>query len=130
MDQYYSFFLFFVSGCIGSLLFYFFYLALFAIYPFDVQKASVTWTISYLVSILWQHSIHRILVFGSGGHYWRTLMLTYLSYSTSIILGHFFMMALESLGFDYKISWALNLGITGIFNYFLVSAAFSSGKPS
>jgi len=116
---------FLLSGCIGSVAFYFFYLALFEILPFDDHKASITWTISYLFSILWQHSLHRIIVFGSGSPFWKSLVLTYVSYSVSIVLGHFLMMAMEWVGLDYRLSWAMNLGGTGVLNFYLVSAAFS-----
>ena len=67
------------SGAIGTLLFYFFYEGMFYLYP----SATVCWTVSYAVSIAWQHSLHRFLVFGSddGVPYLTSLMKTYVVYA-------------------------------------------------
>jgi hypothetical protein len=38
---------------------------------------------------VWQHALHRVLVFGSEGNYWKSLLYTYACYSVSIILSGF-----------------------------------------
>jgi hypothetical protein len=43
---------------------------------FNTQMA---WTV-------WQHALHRWLVFGSDGNYWKSLLYTYACYSLSIVL--------------------------------------------
>jgi hypothetical protein len=35
---------------------------------------------------VWQHALHRWLVFGSDGNYWKSLLYTYACYSLSIVL--------------------------------------------
>lgn len=39
-----------------------------------------------MVAPVWQHALHRLLVFGSDGHYWKSLAYTYACYSMSIVL--------------------------------------------
>lgn len=120
-------FLFNLSGAIGTVLFYFLYeFILHALVPnfFGSMKASFAWTISYIVSIIWQHALHRYIVFGTKTSYLKSLIGTYASYFVSIIFSHFFMMFLEWCSVGSRMAWMINIGLTGILNYFLVKKAF------
>jgi len=116
---------FLLSGTIGTVLFYGFYEMVYAFVPYEKNRAAIAWTISYLCSIVWQHALHRYLVFGGRGSYWKTLFWTYVSYSLSIVLSHFLMAVLvDFLGIDYRLSWGGTLGVTGLLNYLMLKIAF------
>ena len=80
-----------ISGAIGTALFFVADLLIFAINPFglfplpllhslpsskskfigflefaDWKRATVSWLVSYALSIVWQHALHERLVFGSN----------------------------------------------------------------
>jgi len=92
-----------VSGFIGTVLFFYFYEFVVealssALVPGTFlanYKVTIAWTFSNLVSILWQHSLHRYLVYGHSKPYFQSLVGTYAAYSVSIVLSHFAMMGLE-----------------------------------
>tara|TARA_R110002050_G_scaffold281201_1_gene428491 strand:+ start:792 stop:1136 length:345 start_codon:yes stop_codon:yes gene_type:complete len=95
---------------------------------FDSESFSVSfaWTVSYLVSILWQHSLHRFLVFGTGGDYWGSLWVTYVAYTTSLLVSMGMTYALtEYAGLSSQLVWLITLSCTGMFNYFSVKDAFA-----
>lgn len=54
---------FVISGSIGTGLFYAFYELLHFLYPHifrtENARASVSWGVSYFISIMWQHALHR-----------------------------------------------------------------------
>ncbi|KJE89835.1 hypothetical protein CAOG_01259 [Capsaspora owczarzaki ATCC 30864] len=119
-----------ISGAIGTLLFYAFYEGLYRIADFEWQKAAVCNAIAYAVSIIWQHALHRTLVFGAtpGVSYWRSLGSTYLCYGLSIALLGPISVALDFVTGNHQVTWVLGLVITGAINYFTVKQAFAPPK--
>jgi hypothetical protein len=90
-----------------------------------VEWSTLAWTSSYLLSILWQHSLHRHLVFGTSSPYLSSLVWTYVSYSISIVLSSIFSYIFVSLlGVHHRIAFGLTLAITGVINYFTLKGAF------
>jgi hypothetical protein len=60
------------------------------VYFLEWEKATVCWTLSYTLSIWIRHSSHRILVFGDyEGTYIASLLRTYFTYSSSIVISMF-----------------------------------------
>jgi hypothetical protein len=81
--------------------------------------------LSYVISILYQHALHRYIVFGTSTPYLKSLIGTYLAYGVSIFLSHFFMLFLSAyLGLQSNVAWTVNIVATGFLNFFLVGSAF------
>ena len=121
--------LFNISGLIGTGLFYLAYDQVFALIPEDLgpKRATFAWCISYMMSIWWQHALHRYMVFGAEGPYWNSLIWTYVAYTLSLLLstgGNFFLASV--LGLNHQISFLVSLVGTGVLNYFTVSEAFKT----
>eukprot|EP01100_Stratorugosa_tubuloviscum_P012869 TRINITY_DN623_c0_g1_i1.p1 TRINITY_DN623_c0_g1~~TRINITY_DN623_c0_g1_i1.p1 ORF type:complete len:145 (+),score=26.38 TRINITY_DN623_c0_g1_i1:135-569(+) len=120
-----------ISGFIGTVLFYIFYSFVFDQLSFiENNRAAIAWTISYLSSIIWQHALHRIIVFNDEkmkGSYLWSLGWSYVCYTKSIILSHLMMtLFVDYLKIDYNFAWGITLIITGYINYNSISSIMSS----
>ena len=92
-----------------------------------LEWSTVAWTSSYALSILWQHALHRYLVFGSQSPYLSSLLWTYLSYALSIVLSAVVQHALLAwLGLHHRLAFGLTLVITGVVNFHTVKGAFQA----
>lgn len=133
-----SFLLFNFSGGLGTAIFYFLYDSMQSsiaaslavpdspLHAYSVYSASIAWTVSYLISILFQHALHRWLVFGSGAPYCSSLVLTYIAYSLGIVLSSVLSTLFTVyLLIPHRLSFVLTLAATGIINYFTVSNAMT-----
>lgn len=127
-------FWFTVSGWIGTALFYVFYEWVHAL-PVEsrpsllqqLEWSTVSWTGSYIISILWQHLLHRHLVFGTQASYWSSLFWTYVSYTLSIFLSSIINHVLVVyLNVYHRYSFNITLFITGIINYYTLKSAFNA----
>lgn len=78
--------LFQLSGAIGTALFVVAHEVIFHLNPSDWHRASVTWAVSYALSILWQHALHRYMVFGPSGSYLKSLAYTYACYALALVV--------------------------------------------
>ncbi len=79
------------------------------------------------ITTVWQHSLHRHLVFGTKGNYWKSLGFTYVAYTASIILSSVINDLLaEWLGVNHQVAWITTLFCTGVLNYFTVKNSFAS----
>ena len=117
--------LFNLSGFLGTLLFYGMYQLLFTVLPLETRKATVSWTLSYICSIVWQHALHRWMVFGSKSSYWTSLGMTYLCYSVSIVLSSLFTdILVQQLHIHHQVAWILTLVATGLLNFFTLRKVF------
>jgi hypothetical protein len=102
------------------------------IYPYDWERATVCWTVSYTMSVIVRHFSHRFLVFGEfEGTYCQSLGRTYLTYSSSIILSIVTNHVLVN-GFNctHKVAWVLTMLWTGIFNYFALKSSWRSNPKA
>lgn len=92
-----------------------------------LEWSTVAWTSSYALSILWQHALHRYLVFGSQSPYLSSLFWTYLSYALSIVLSAVVQHVLLAwLGLHHRLAFGLTLVITGVINFHTVKGAFKT----
>jgi putative flippase GtrA len=100
------------------------------IYYLEWEKATVCWTVSYILSIAVRHSSHRLLVFGEyEGTYWSSLFRTYATYSSSIVLSMVTNHLMVSfLGFSHQMAWIFTMIWTGIYNYFLLKTTWGGGN--
>ena len=123
-----QYFFFVLSGalcdCAQALIDYGVYL----LYVFEWERATVCWTISYTLSITLRHSSHRLLVFGEfEGTYCSSLLRTYMTYSTSIVVSMITNHVLCSfLNFSHQFAWIVTMLWTGIYNYFALKASWRS----
>jgi hypothetical protein len=116
-----------LSGTIGTILFFYFDKTLFAsaLNPISYQRETVTWTVSYIISILWQHSLHRLLVFGTSAPYVSSLLKVYVAYALSIASSSVINFLLVAyVGASHRQAWVLTLVITGVLNMYTVKTAF------
>jgi hypothetical protein len=98
------------------------------VYFLPVEKETVCWTLSYIISIWIRHYSHRIIVFGEfEGTYCASLARTYLAYSSSIIASALTNHALvQYLSLTHKQAWVVTMLWTGILNYFLLKSSWKS----
>jgi putative flippase GtrA len=103
-------------------------LGVFYIYPYEWERATVCWTVSYTLSVVIRHFSHRILVFGEpDGTYCQSLGRTYLTYSSSIIISimtnH---VLIDVFQCSHKMAWILTMLWTGVYNYFALKSSWRS----
>jgi putative flippase GtrA len=94
------------------------------------HSCTVSWAVSYLLSVWLQHALHLLLVFGAAkGGYWRSLFVMYATYSVSIALSPLVNAGLINyLHTSHTLAWFGTVASTGILNYFTVSAAMSGSS--
>mmetsp|Transcript_18701 Transcript_18701/g.24682 ORF Transcript_18701/g.24682 Transcript_18701/m.24682 type:complete len:157 (+) Transcript_18701:158-628(+) len=101
-------------------------------WAFPYQKATVCWTISYILSIVLRHTSHRIIVFGEfeGSYFW-SLGKMYMTYASAIIISILTNLALTNiLGMTHEQAWVITLLWTGLLNYFLLKCTWNSKKKT
>lgn len=89
-------------------------------------RTTISWTLSYTISIIIRHQSHRLLVFGEyDGTYWTSLIRTYMAYSSSIVVSMITNHQLvNTLGLSYRVAWIITMLWTGIYNYFFLKATW------
>eukprot|EP01138_Halocafeteria_seosinensis_P002373 gb/GECG01002430.1/.p1 GENE.gb/GECG01002430.1/~~gb/GECG01002430.1/.p1 ORF type:complete len:147 (+),score=9.03 gb/GECG01002430.1/:1-441(+) len=124
--------LFNVSGVIGTCLFYACFHVMLLTLPFGEEyKTTISWNLSYILSIVWQHLLHQWLVFGFAKNYLSSLLSMYAAYAASIALSTAFTFILEQwVGLTGSWAFGVSTAATGVINYFTVKSAFelSSGN--
>jgi len=117
-----------ISGYIGTFFFFLAYEGLYRACSIS-NCASISWITAYILSIIWQHALHRYLVFGASGSYWWSLFGTYAAYTLSLIVSSALNFVLVThLNVYHRYAFGLTLVITGILNFFTVRSAFKSGN--
>ena len=125
-----QYFWFVLSGALCDVIQAFIDYGISLVYTSNFEKATVCWTLSYIISIWVRHYSHRILVFGDyEGTYLASLGRTYLTYSSSIVISmitnHIIVAQLE---FSHRQAWIFTMLWTGLFNYFMLKANWK-GTP-
>jgi putative flippase GtrA len=92
------------------------------------ERATVCWTLSYILSIWIRHYSHRLLVFGEyEGTYCSSLSRTYFTYSSSIVISmvtnH---LLVNYLFLSHRVAWIVTMLWTGIYNYFMLKSSWRS----
>ena len=125
------YFWFVLSGGICDIIQAFIDYGISLVYVSTWEKATVCWTLSYILSIWVRHFSHRILVFGDyEGTYLSSLTRTYLTYSSSIVISMITNHLLVSyLLFSHRQAWIITMLWTGLYNYFMLKASWRGGSP-
>jgi putative flippase GtrA len=123
---------FVLSGAICDVFQAFIDYGISVIYVSGWEKATVCWTLSYIISIWIRHFSHRILVFGEyEGTYLSSLTRTYLTYSSSIVISmvtnH---LIVKYMLFTHRQAWIFTMLWTGIYNYFMLKASWKGASSS
>mmetsp|Transcript_21059 Transcript_21059/g.50018 ORF Transcript_21059/g.50018 Transcript_21059/m.50018 type:complete len:314 (+) Transcript_21059:217-1158(+) len=113
-----------------------------------ITSAGIAVTLAYLASVSWQHALHRVLVYGKDlkvdAGYMRELGGVYAAYSAAFVLNPFITEGVIMLGRRYLTSsgmlhlsgWLNPIGfvgslfITGVLNFFTVSAVFDASSKA
>ena len=124
------YFWFVLSGALCDVVQAFIDYGISIVYVSTWEKATVCWTLSYILSIWVRHFSHRILVFGEyEGTYISSLTKTYLTYSSSIVISMITNHLIVSVFlFSHFHAWIFTMLWTGIYNYFMLKASWR-GAP-
>ncbi|KAL6078990.1 hypothetical protein QOT17_001142 [Balamuthia mandrillaris] len=114
-----------VSGSIGTLLSYLLFEALLFLDPFAWHKGTLCWALSYLISISWQHALHRGLLMGDYGNYWLNLLKSYMVYVPAVLFStSLYYLLDERLHVTIESKWIIVTLATGLLTLFSVRHAF------
>ena len=81
-------------------------------------RAASAWSVSYLISSIISHSMHRWFTFRSTSPYGRSLSLTMIVYTTLLIISTISQAILaDRMGFDHLAVWALNTVAFGFLSF-------------
>lgn len=120
------YFWFVVSGSLCDILQAFIDYGISIVYVSPWEKATICWTLSYIISIWVRHFSHKLLVFGDyEGTYCSSLSRTYLTYSSSIILSMITNRLLVTVFLlTHKQAWFVTMLWTGVYNYFMLKSSW------
>ncbi len=121
---------FFISGFIGTIIFYLLYETFHSYLFVEMENNStMSWVVSYMLSIWIQYELHSRIVFnsrnekGNSKPYHVRLLMTYAVYSFSMVLSTIVNYVCNVyLHIDHRIVWLLSVASTGIVNYFAVKS--------
>ena len=84
------------------------------------EAFTVSYLLSYVISLAWQHALHRLLVF-SQQPYCLSLLHTYLSYSVSLAgMAAIGFLLIQQLQLPPRLVAAITLPCSAIANYYLL----------
>ena len=95
-------------------------------------RTTLSWTLSYTLSIVLRHQSHRLLVFGDyADGYLASLARTYMTYSSAIVVSMLINHTLVGyFDISYRLAWIITMLSTGIYNYFTLKATWRVKKES
>ena len=117
--------MFVLSSTLGTILFLFLFESFMIVNTYDLEDGShgaftLSYLLAYVISIAWQHALHRLLVFQSQS-YCLSLLHTYLSYSFSLVmmalLGTFL---IGQLHISARLVACVTLPLSAVANYYLL----------
>ena len=105
-------------GTLNVLIFFVMYSVAYSIVGEIEYRAASAWSVSYLLSSLISHSMHRWFTFRSTSPYGRSLALTMAVYTILLIISTFSQAILaDSMGFNHLAVWALNTAAFGFLSF-------------
>ncbi|MAV95443.1 MAG: hypothetical protein CMA31_07155 [Euryarchaeota archaeon] len=105
-------------GTVNVLIFLAMYSVAYSMAAGIEYRAASAWSVSYLLSSLISHSMHRWFTFRSISPYGRSLALTMTVYTILLIISTFSQAILaDSMGFDHLAIWALNTAAFGFLSF-------------
>jgi putative flippase GtrA len=101
------------TAALGASLGLVIYEIIYAIVWFE-PRATVSWTLGFVIGVGRQHALHRALTFGGQATpYWRSLRRAYVMYSGSMLFGAGLDWVLvERLGVHHRLAWLACLAST------------------
>ena len=105
-------------GTFNVLIFLGLYSIAYSLFESIEYRAASAWSISYLLSSIISHSMHRWFTFRSISPYGRSLALTMVVYTILLIISTFSQAILaDRMGFDHLAVWALNTVAFGFLSF-------------
>ncbi len=102
-----------VTAIIGAGIGWVTYEIIYRINPLRETRATTSWAIAFLLGVIRQHWLHRMLTFTHDSPYWPSLKRAYLFYSVSAFLGIGVSYLLTvRLGLHHRLAWAACLLLT------------------
>lgn len=109
-----------LTAILGALTGLVTYEILYLLNPFE-PRATIAWTVSFLLGVTRQHGLHRLLTFNHATPYWPSLGRAYVMYSGTLLVGTCLNWLLaEKLGIPHHIAWFCCLMNTATISLFLL----------
>jgi len=101
--------LFCAVGTFNLAIFFLMYIATYSMFEAIQYRAASSWSISYLLSSVLSHTMHRWFTFKSLSPYGRSLVLTMVIYSILLVISTASQALLaDTMGYNHILVWAMN----------------------
>ena len=98
-----------VVGTFNLAIFFLMYVASYSMFEGIQYRAATSWSISYLLSSVLSHTMHRWFTFKSLSPYGKSLVLTMAIYSVMLVVSTASQALLaDTMGYNHIFVWALN----------------------
>ena len=110
--------LFCLVGTFNLAVFFLMYLASYSLLDGVHYRAATSWSISYLLSSILSHSMHRWFTFKSLSPYGKSLITTMAVYSIMLVVSTASQAHLaDNMGYNHILVWALNTLAFGLASF-------------
>lgn len=110
--------LFCLVGTFNLAVFFLMYLASYSLLDGVHYRAATSWSISYLLSSILSHSMHRWFTFKSLSPYGKSLVTTMAVYSIMLVVSTASQAHLaDNMGYNHVLVWALNTLAFGLASF-------------
>ena len=101
--------LFCAVGTFNLAIFFLMYVATYSMFEGIQYRAASSWSISYLLSSVLSHTMHRWFTFKSLSPYGKSLLLTMAIYSILLVISTASQALLaDTMGYNHILVWAMN----------------------
>ena len=105
----------FITAITGAGIGFITYELIYWLNPLVTFRATTSWTVSFILGVVRQHGLHRLLTFTHRSPYWKSLTRAYLFYSISALFGallnYFFTVHLM---IHHRLAWLACLAVTAL----------------
>ena len=126
--------LFCAVGTFNLAIFFLMYVATYSMFEGIQYRAATSWSISYLLSSVLSHTMHRWFTFKSLSPYGKSLVLTMAIYSILLVISTASQALLaDTMGYNHILVWAMNTLAFGFASFLalrFVAFPFSDGSIS
>jgi putative flippase GtrA len=124
--------LFCLVGTFNLAVFFLMYLASYSLLDGVHYRAATSWSVSYLLSSILSHSMHRWFTFKSLSPYGKSLVTTMAVYSIMLVVSTASQALLaDNMGYNHVLVWALNTLAFGLASFIALRfIAFPSSDGS
>lgn len=106
-----------LCGCVGSVVLFALYEVVYRLDLVTRFNAPFSWAVSYFLTSVFTHGIHRRHTFRWATSYWRTLARTAVVYGASLTATTLLDLGLVASGLHHRLAWLLTLLVSGTANY-------------